>query len=157
MLRGPLIILAIVTLLSVLATYEARNFRFDASTDTLVVEGNPQVATCLEMPRLFSGDEFLVLTFALINGSNLLSPESLVLLDKIQKDLEAVQGVISIFGILDSPLTQSPPGPLVDLADNYKTLRSPDVENCRYKPHSSKSGRVGEFLMTIQIKEFVGW
>jgi predicted RND superfamily exporter protein len=71
LLGHPWTILAAVVLLICVAGYFAAKFSFDASSDTLVVEGDPDLAAYLRVSETFGGDEFLLLTFAPANGDAL--------------------------------------------------------------------------------------
>ena len=72
-LRWPkLVVLATLALMALAASFVPQ-FRFDASSDTLVVEGDPDLAQFLEVAETFGGEDFLVLTFAPRDGA-LISP-----------------------------------------------------------------------------------
>ena len=112
--------------LLVAAGYASR-FTFDASADTLVVEGDADLALYREMSATFSGDDFLLVTFTPHQGV-LLAAENLRALAALQERLGRLQGVTSVFSVLDAPLLKSPPAALQNLAEGFRTLRSPDVD-----------------------------
>ena len=110
-----------------LAAGYASRFSFDASADTLVVQDDPDLALYREISAVFGGDDFLLVTFTPHEGP-LLSMDNVRLLAELQERLGAIEGVTSVFSVLDAPLLQSPPVPLDELAEGFRTLQSPDTD-----------------------------
>ncbi|MCY3793254.1 MAG: MMPL family transporter [Gammaproteobacteria bacterium] len=110
-----------------LAAGYASRFSFDASADTLVVQDDPDLALYREISAVFGGDDFLLVTFTPHDGP-LLSMDNVRLLAELQERLGAIEGVTSVFSVLDAPLLQSPPVPLDELAEGFRTLLSPDTD-----------------------------
>ena len=127
MLSHPVAMLILAALLGLLAAYFSTRFTFDASAETLVVEGDPDFAAYEEITQTFSGDDFVLITFSPREGT-LLSEASIAHMGELQDRVAAVPGVLSVFSLLDVPLLRSPPVPLTELAQELKTLRSPDVD-----------------------------
>jgi predicted RND superfamily exporter protein len=148
LLGFPKSILTIFCCLTLIATWQIRNFTFDASSDTLVVQGDPKLAVYFEMTELFGGDEFLVLTYSRQAKNALFSENSLARLNALQADLEALQGVKDVFSLLDAPLVKSPPVAIEDMSKNYKTLRSPDVDRLLAKEELISSPLFNNFLIS---------
>ncbi|MEQ8482832.1 MAG: MMPL family transporter [Pseudomonadales bacterium] len=147
LLDHPRSLLAGLALLCCLAGYAALDFRFDASSDTLVVEGDPELATYLRVSERFGGDEFLLMTFRPHDG-DALSAENLDVLARLQRELAAVDGVGGVFSILDVPLLESPPLPLAELAERLPTLRSDDVDRDQARRELTSSPLFEELLIT---------
>lgn len=112
-----------------------------------MVEGDPDLATYLEISERFGGDEFLLMTFRPRAG-DALRPENLAVLADLQRELEAVQGVAGVFSILDAPLLASPPLPLPELAERVPTLRSPEADLEAARRELSDSPLFAELLIT---------
>ncbi|MFW6092744.1 MAG: MMPL family transporter [Pseudomonadota bacterium] len=130
-----------------LAGYYATGFSFDASSDTLVVRGDPDLATYLRVAETFGGDEFLLLTFTPDEGEAL-SRDNLDTLAALESDLAEVEGVSDVFSVLDAPLLQSPPVPLGELADGYRTLASPGVDLALAERELTRSPMFRNLLIT---------
>ncbi|MEM9621978.1 MAG: MMPL family transporter [Pseudomonadota bacterium] len=126
-LRWPWLWLLVSAVVLGLAINYAGAFRFDASSDTLVVEGDADLALYEQVVAVFGGDEFLFLTFQPNNGQPI-SPEALATLQNIVEELEAVPGVKSVFSVLDAPLLKSPPVSLGQLSTGLPTLQSESVD-----------------------------
>ncbi len=127
LLDYPRLLLATLAVVLAVAGYYATQFDFDASADTLVVRGDPDLTTYLRVSERFGGDDFLLMTFH-PNQGDALAPDNLETLGRLENELEDVDGVKGVFSILDAPLLQSPPVPVSDLANGYHTLRSPGVD-----------------------------
>jgi len=123
----PLLILLAITALCVLAFTQLEGFRFDASEDSLVAEGDPELAYYQEVSGDFGGQGFLIMTYQPRTGELFTAPVLAELAALVER-LEAVDGVSSVDSLLDAPLLQSPPIPLKDLATDYRTLQSANVD-----------------------------
>lgn len=126
-LKWPRTVLVTTLMLCVVSLYYASFFRFDASADTLVVEGDKDLAAYEAMAQVFGGDDFLLLIFAPDNQQPI-SPNALVTLQDIIAEIKPIPGVKGVFSILDAPLLKSPPMSLAQLSDGFRTLRSADVD-----------------------------
>ena len=126
LLRRPWLLLALVIGLTLLAIPGAVQFRFDASSETLVVENDPDLLAYERIARTFTGDDFLLLTFEPDDG-NPFTRANLDTLDRLTRSLTSIEGISGTFSALDIPLLQSPPVPISELTQGFRTLRNPDV------------------------------
>lgn len=147
LLDSPRTLLLVLGAVVALAGYYATHFSFDASSDTLVVQGDPDLATYLEVSERFGGDEFLLMTFEPDEG-DALAPRNLATLAELQRDLEAVDGVSGVFSILDAPLLQSPPVPVTELDEGFNTLRDEDVDLSLAREELTRSPFFRDLLIT---------
>jgi predicted RND superfamily exporter protein len=127
-LRKPLWILLCFALVIGVALIQLPKLRLDASSDSLLLQGDPDLAYFRESAEKYAGDEFLILTWE--PGVPLLSPDSLEPLAAMADELARLPGVAGVTTLLDVPLLESPPLSLTDLAraDSIATLRDPDVD-----------------------------
>ncbi|MEE9350847.1 MAG: MMPL family transporter [Thiotrichaceae bacterium] len=139
-LKRPSGVLAIIALAVLVAAYHARNFTFDASSDTLVAENDPALTYYQDVRERFTqgGEGFLFMTYTPKLGE-LVSEEHLSRIAAMQKELETIPGVASVYSILDAPLLKSPKILLNDLKDGYKTLKSPSIDFALAKKELSTS------------------
>ncbi len=130
----PKLLLTLLALLLGLAILGFPRFSFDASADTLVVEGDPALAYYREISQRFGGDEFLILTFRPQAAADqepwqaLFARPALDQIAALEDALLQVPGVASVFSLLDAPLLDYPGQSLADLVDEIRTLRSPDAD-----------------------------
>ncbi len=114
--------------LAAVAFSQLEKVRLDASSDSLLLQGDPDLAFFEEATERYESYEFLILTWE--PGSPLLGKSSLTGLAAMVADLEQVPGVRSVTSALDVPLLESPPISLTDLSDldSIPSLRDPDVD-----------------------------
>ncbi len=90
------------------------NFQLDASSDSLVLEGDNNLRYYESIRKNYGSDDFLVISYQ-VKG-DLLAPTQLAHLANFKKDLQSIGQVRSITSILDVPLFRSPPLSLIELA-----------------------------------------
>lgn len=126
-IEQPILIIGAILFLCLLAGLQLQDFRFDASTDSLIAKGDPELKYFEEMSARFANRPVLVITYRPLK-TDLLSREGVRTLQELVDQIERVSGVSAVQSLLDAPLLQSPPVPLSDLATGFRTLRSPDVD-----------------------------
>ena len=122
------LIIVVTAVLGGLAASQLDKVRLDASSDSLLLQGDPDLAFFKEATDRYESYEFLILTWE--PDSPLLSDESLSGLANMVTDLERVKGVRTVTSALDVPLLESPPISLTDLSDldAIASLRDPTVD-----------------------------
>ena len=122
------LIIVVTAVLGGLAASQLDKVRLDASSDSLLLQGDPDLAFFKEATDRYESYEFLILTWE--PDSPLLSDESLSGLANMATDLERVKGVRTVTSALDVPLLESPPISLTDLSDldAIASLRDPTVD-----------------------------
>ena len=127
-LRKPAWVLLCYALVIGVALIQLPKLRLDASSDSLLLQGDPDLAYFRESAEKYAGDEFLILTWE--PGVPLLSADSLEPLAAMVDELEQLSGVAGVTTVLDVPLLESPPLSLTALAraDSIATLRDPEVD-----------------------------
>ena len=109
--------------------WHARDFKLDASTDTLILESDQDLRALREVNKRYATREFLVVTFT--PHADLFSDASLETIRQLRDDLEQLAGVDSVFSLIDAPLVKIVGGKLAEVATNYRTLEDPDVDRQR--------------------------
>lgn len=128
LLRRPwLVVIALIAVVGS-AVVALPNLRLEASSDSLLLQGDPDLAYFRESSQKYAGGEFLILTWE--PSAPLLSPDSLEPLTAMVDELRRLRGVSGVTTLLDVPLLESPPLSLTDLAraDSMPTLRDPQVD-----------------------------
>lgn len=146
-LEFPRLMLAAVVLLCLLSASFWPRFTFEASSDTLVVEGDADLAYYREIEQRFGGEEALFLTYTPKNGA-LFSAQTLQDIAEIQAQLEALHNVGSVFSILDAPLLDNRADGDLREASGLRTLRSDDVDYQRARDELSTSPLYADLLVS---------
>ncbi len=150
-LNYPRLMLGFVVLLCLLSISYWPQFTFEASSDTLVVEGDLDLAYYQKIEEQFGGDEALYLTYTPKNYS-LFSPQALQEIKIIQQQLSALANVKSVLSVLDVPLLKNNDIALSDLSENYVTLQSPNINFNLAKKELSTSPIYADLLVSRDAK-----
>ena len=127
-LRHPLISLALCALVIGALASQLGHLKLDASSDSLVLEGDADLQFFRDVSKEYESEEFLVITYR--PGGDLLGDESLATIGGLRDQLAQLDGVSSVLTILDVPLLQSPPVSLSDVtsSDGMPTLEDPGID-----------------------------
>lgn len=125
-LAHPVFWLAILALLCAVAAWQAREFKIDASADSLVLENDEALQYYRKISKRYGGSDFLIITYT-PSQAPLFQRDTLAHLQALQNDLKQVDRVTSVYSMLDVPLLFSPPVEFSDLANDYRTLTDKDV------------------------------
>ncbi len=122
----PRLTLLLLTVLIVLCGLGLKNFRLDASADSLLLENDPDMKQYRELALRYNARDFLFVTVSPRTG--VFSSEGQALVRDLRTALKALPEVSSVLTVLDVPLVKNKPGRLSEVATNYRTLESPDVD-----------------------------
>ena len=125
----PKFTLLILTILLLSFGYFSKDFQLDASSDTLLLENDPDLKYLREVNAKYGSKDFFVLTYT--PRDNLLSTETINNLTKLKNDLKNLTWADNIITILDVPLLKNNDDPLAERIKNFKTLSSKDVDKER--------------------------
>ncbi len=101
------------------------NFKLDASSEALVIEGDSAFKTYREAGNTFGNDDFLIVTFT--PNKDIFSKETLKVIGYLENDLTSIHGVESVLSILDAPIFFQPKVGISDIADNIKDLKTEGI------------------------------
>jgi len=120
-------ILLIVALLGF--GYFSKNFRLDASSDTLLIEGDPDLKYLREVTERYGAKEFLVLTYT--PKEAMTSESSMNNLLSLKYKIQSLDWVHSVITLLDIPLLRSSDNTLAERLKNFSTLKSEGIDKER--------------------------
>ncbi len=109
--------------------YFSKNFRLDASSDTLLIEGDPDLKYLNEISERYGAKEFLVLTYT--PNDEMISSFSIKNLLSLKQEIQKLDWVHNVITLLDIPLLNSTDEPLLERLNNFKTLKDNDVDKIR--------------------------
>ena len=109
--------------------YQSKNFNLDASSDALLLEGDPDLKYLREVNQTYGSNDFLFLTYAPI--SKFTDKETILNLQLLKSKIEKLNWVNSVITIIDVPLLKSTDESLMERLENYKTLAYPEIDRER--------------------------
>jgi predicted RND superfamily exporter protein len=122
-LQHPMAVLLLIAALVAVSAWQARSFRLDASSDSLLLEEDESLRYYRTVRARYGSDDFLIVTYT--PAAALFDPETLADLGRLRDELSALKRVDSVTSILDVPLIRSPPVSLSELQKQVPTLESP--------------------------------
>ena len=128
-LKNPkaIFVLLIIAILSF--GYYSKNFRLDASSETLLIEGDPDLAYLKEVSERYGSKEFLILTYTPNEG--MITDSSINNLLSLKYKIQSLNWVHSVITLLDIPLLNNSEAPLQERLESFKTLKDEDVDRNR--------------------------
>ena len=123
------ITLLFLTSLIVISLYQAKNFNLDASSDALLLEGDPDLKYLREINQTYGSKDFLVLTYTPV--LSFIEKETILNLQLLKSKIEKLTWVDSVTTIIDVPLLKSTDENLMERLKNYKTLAYPEIDRRR--------------------------
>ena len=109
--------------------YFSKDFRLDASSDSLLLESDKDLKYLREINERYGSKDYLVLTYTPI--SSFTNSETIINLQFLKSKIERLEWVDSVVTIIDVPLFKSSDEPLMERLKNYKTLSHPEIDKER--------------------------
>ena len=128
-IEKPKLVFLLLLISLIFFGYFSKNFRLDASSDTLLIEGDPDLKYLNEISERYGAKEFLVLTYT-PNGE-MISSESIKNLLSLKQEIQKLDWVHNVITLLDIPLLNSTDQPLLERLKNFKSLKDNDVDKIR--------------------------
>ena len=128
-LKNPKFIFALLIIALISFGYHSKNFRLDASSDTLLIDGDPDLKYLQEVNERYGSKEFLILTYTPNEG--MITDTSINNLLSLKYKIQSLEWVDNVVTLLDIPLLDNSEAPLQERLENFKTLKDEDVNKDR--------------------------
>ncbi len=159
-INRPYHVLMTMVVLTIVAAFGMTNFKLDASADSLTLEHDNSIDYLREISQRYQHGDFLVLTYT--PKADMFSDESIQTLKQLRDELAKVDGVASVYSMLDVPLLYSPMRPLAEQKESTRTLLTPDVDRAQVKQEFltspiyrdmmlSPDGKTSAILLNLQV------
>ena len=120
----------IVLLIALLSFgYYSKDFRLDASSETLLIEGDPDLEYLKEITDRYGSKDFLILTYSPNEG--MISENSINNLLSLKYKIQSLDWVYSVITLLDIPLLNNSDAPIQERLEGFKTLKDEEVDRER--------------------------
>lgn len=161
-INRPRLTLIFLGILTVLAGFAMQNMKLDASADSLTLEHDTSIDYYREISQRYQNGDFLVLTYT--PKAEMFSDESIGLLTQLRDELAKVDGVASVYSIIDVPLLYSPMRTLVEQKESTRTLLTPGVDRAQAKQEFltspvyrdtllSHDGKTSAILLNLKVND----
>ena len=149
-LKNPKAIFVLL-LISILSFgYYSKDFRLDASSETLLIDGDPDLAYLQEITERYGSKEFLILTYTPNEG--MVTDSSINNLLSLKYKIQSLDWVHSVITLLDIPLLNNSDAPLQERLESFKTLKDEEVDRERGFKEILESPVFRNFVISIDGK-----
>ena len=128
-LKNPKAIFTLLIIAILSFGYYSKDFRLDASSETLLIEGDPDLAYLKEITERYGSKDFLILTYT--PNEKMSSNNSINNLLSLKYKIQSLDWVHSVITLLDIPLLNNSDAPLQERLESFKTLKDEDVDRDR--------------------------
>ena len=128
-IQRPKLTLTLLFLILLTFGYFSKDFKLDASSDTLLLENDPDLNYLREVTKRYGSKDFLVLTYT--PEKEIINDNTITNILKLRYDIQNLSWVHNVITILDIPLLSSSDEPLIERLKNYKTLNHKDIDKKR--------------------------
>ncbi len=128
-LKKPKVIFLILVAALLSFGYFSKDFKLDASSDTLLIEGDPDLKYLREITERYGAKDFLVLTFT--PKEPITSENSINNLLSLKYKIQSLDWVHSVITLLDVPLLNNSDKSLQERLNNLVTLKDENVDKER--------------------------
>ena len=145
-LEKPKLVLSILIFCILSFGYFSKEFKLDASSDTLLLENDPDFLYLKEITERYGTNEFLILTYE--PKKKITHDESINELLNIKSDIQKFSWVKSVITILDIPLLENSDENITETLKNYKTLKDKDIDKEKGFNEIKKSPVFKDFIIS---------
>ncbi|MDC3125426.1 MMPL family transporter [Candidatus Pelagibacter sp.] len=128
-LKNPKLIFVLLVLAILSFGYYTKDFRLDASSETLLIDGDPDLAYLKEVSERYGSKDFLILTYTPYEG--MITDTSINNLLSLKYKIQSLHWVHNVITMLDIPLLDNSDAPLQERLENFKTLKDEEVNKKR--------------------------
>ena len=117
--------------LSIISIIGLPRFQLDASSDTLLLDNDPDLKIYRENSRKYGSSDFLVIAFT--PNKDIFTNETISLIENLVGKLKEVDGISNVLSLFDVPLLSYSEQSINELAENVVTLSTDDVDLTKAK------------------------
>ena len=128
-LKKPKIVIVLLIIAIFSFGYYSKDFRLDASSETLLIEGDPDLIYLKEVTERYGSKDFLILTYTPNEG--MVTDNSINNLLSLKYKIQSLNWVHSVITLLDVPLLSNSDSPLQKRLESFKTLKDEGVDRNR--------------------------
>ena len=128
-LKNSKIVFGLLVIAIISFGYYSKDFRLDASSETLLIEGDPDLTYLQEINERYGSKDFLILTYTPNEG--MITDSSINNLLSLKYKIQSLSWVHSVITLLDVPLLSNSEASLQERLKKFKTLKDEDVDRSK--------------------------
>ncbi len=130
-LHNPKLVLSVLLSILVFFGYHTKDFKLDASADTLLLEDDADLNAFRKIRERYPSNDLLVVTYT--SDKDLFSDQALEPLKQLRGELKKVTSVDTVFTLLDAPLFNSSDVPIQTSGSDIPSLEKPGIDRAKAK------------------------
>ena len=147
----PKTILVIISIIVLSSLYFAKDFKLDASADTLLLENDPDLKYLREINERYGSEDFFILTYEPKGPTD---KNSILELEKFTQKINELEWVSKTISVINAPLLQSSDEPLIDRIQNLKYITNPEIDLDTALNELTKSSVYKNLIISSDAKTF---
>ena len=145
-LHNPKSVLVVLLLILVFFGYHVKDFKLDASADSLLLEDDVDLKVFRKIHERYPSGDLLVVTYT--PDKDLFSDQALESLKQLRGELKKVTSVDTVFTILDAPLLNISDLPFTEMINDIPSLEKPGVDRGKAKDELLNSPIYRELIVS---------
>ncbi len=145
-LHYPKLVLVVLLSILVFFGYHAKDFKLDASADSLLLEDDVDLKVFRKIQERYPSGDLLVVTFT--PDEDLFSDQALASLKQLREELAEITSVDTVFTILDAPLLNISDAPFTEMIDDIPSLEKPGIDRAKAKDELLNSPIYRELIIS---------
>ena len=145
-LHNPKLILVLLFSILVFFGYHTKDFKLDASADSLLLEDDVDLKVLRKVYERYSSSDLLVVTYT--PDKDLFSDQALEPLKQLREELKKVSVVDTVFTILDAPLFRNSDADIQEMIDDMPSLEKPGIDRAKAKDELVNSPIYGDLIIS---------
>jgi predicted RND superfamily exporter protein len=125
-LNSPKLFLVLLLSILVFFSYHAKNFKLDASADSLMLEDDADLKLFQKIQDRYPSNDLLIVTYS--PKKDLFSEQALKSIRKLSDELKEVPSVNTVFSILDAPLFENSDKSITEIINDLPSLETPGID-----------------------------
>jgi len=150
LLKYQKIFFSLITICTIVMVSFALKLEIDASSETLLLEGDKDLEFTRQISKRFGSLDILFVTYSI--EDDLLNKKNIQNIQKLSDEIAKLKEVQSITSIINVPLLQSPPKAISELVKDVKTLKSKDIDKALVKQEFLNSPIYKKNLVSSDFK-----
>ena len=145
-LTNPKLVLALLLSILVFFGYHTKDFKLDASADSLLLEDDADLKLFRKIHARYPSNDLLIVTYT--PNEDLFSDQALEPLKQLREELKKVGSVDTVFTILDAPLFNSSDESIEEMIEDMPSLEKPGIDRAKAKDELINSPIYRELIIS---------
>ena len=149
--KFPLFSVLSLSLVLLFALYHIKDFRLDASADSLILESDKDLMIYRDVMNKYATEDFVILTITSKNKT-IFEKDNIEVIRLIKEDLKDMRNVSSVNSIVDVPLIESSNLPVAEMIENVPNILSDGVDQQKAKKEILESPVYRDLIISRDSK-----